>query len=865
MARSQFEEALLTHKSLVLGWMRDFSQQSNVNVHELSGGLHTGGLSDAQAPQFLKVDGSRQLSGNLSVLDGVTIDGVDLSAHAASVNAHHEPVTILDTATIDLSLSGQQISGSVIQSALDHGSIGGLGDDDHTHYFNTTRHTLLVHTNLGLTPNTRQIISGNGLSGGGDLSADRTLAVGAGTGISVSADDVGIDLAANLIWTGNHVFQGGLSTRHLLPELTDTYDLGSSVLLWRKGWLSELDTVLFAQNSVTLLGGWLLISKDEGALVGDVLIADTTIDFGKAMTVGDFILLRSSLQMEYIQVGAVVTGTIYNVTRNLDGSGANDWAGGTPFAVLGASGNGRIELNAYDTPRISIIEQGATYNAQTERIRIGDLAAWQGAGFTGYGIAIGNYSGGESLVYSPTGGLEVRGTIKADDGYLKNLTVQGLLNLSTAGELRAGDTTNGLRFGYLSDGYYLRGIGGGTTQVEIRASDGKLYAGGGKVIIDGEGIKFGKYSTEFMASLDHRGINLSAMDMTSDPGGPLPNETGSNINWLNSSDYLQTEIPVAAKIQSKVYYNGGLSSQLYTTIKGDLSSHFQINAQKVSDINYNTIIAEGKMHLSYGSGSFLVRQFYTGAPTKVFEYGLMLEGDRTVRLIGEKIYFEGAMPTWSSISLGQYNYEVGTYTPLTTTSFKVSGLILDHSYTFLPGTRLKIVQNTTKYFYVTSSSYSSGTQETTVNVIGITGSTISTGEAIYSVSISYGGVAEGLPAIDTSAVSMVIGDGVNVITNGSLVRVPVPFDMQIDRYHISAANTPASAAITLQYYNGTSWISLISHSGISSTSVHGTPTAQALQMNTSSAHRLLLYTVTDNGGAKQLTLTLTYRKTGPSY
>jgi hypothetical protein len=37
---------------------------------------------------------------------------------------------------------------------------------------------------------TRQIISGGGLTGGGDLSADRTLAVGAGTGITVNADDV---------------------------------------------------------------------------------------------------------------------------------------------------------------------------------------------------------------------------------------------------------------------------------------------------------------------------------------------------------------------------------------------------------------------------------------------------------------------------------------------------------------------------------------------------------------------------------------------------------------------------------------------------------------------------------------------------
>lgn len=42
------------------------------------------------------------------------------------------------------------------------------------------------------TPTTTQIISGAGLTGGGDLSASRTLAVGAGTGITVNADDVAL-------------------------------------------------------------------------------------------------------------------------------------------------------------------------------------------------------------------------------------------------------------------------------------------------------------------------------------------------------------------------------------------------------------------------------------------------------------------------------------------------------------------------------------------------------------------------------------------------------------------------------------------------------------------------------------------------
>lgn len=43
---------------------------------------------------------------------------------------------------------------------------------------------------------TTEIIAGTGLTGGGTLSADRTLNVGAGTGITVNPDDVAIDTTA---------------------------------------------------------------------------------------------------------------------------------------------------------------------------------------------------------------------------------------------------------------------------------------------------------------------------------------------------------------------------------------------------------------------------------------------------------------------------------------------------------------------------------------------------------------------------------------------------------------------------------------------------------------------------------------------
>jgi hypothetical protein len=86
--------------------------------------------------------------------------------------------------------------------AIDHGSLTGLADDDHTQYYNQTRGDaryeklignptidgqLLARSTAGVwswvsptsgyVPTTRQIIAGTGLTGGGDLTADRTLAV----------------------------------------------------------------------------------------------------------------------------------------------------------------------------------------------------------------------------------------------------------------------------------------------------------------------------------------------------------------------------------------------------------------------------------------------------------------------------------------------------------------------------------------------------------------------------------------------------------------------------------------------------------------------------------------------------------------
>ena len=80
----------------------------------------------------------------------------------------------------------------------DHGGLTGLSDDDHPQYLTPVRGDARYLTA------TRLLTAGAGLTGGGDLSADRSFAVGAGAGITVNADDVALTTPGTLsIASGN--------------------------------------------------------------------------------------------------------------------------------------------------------------------------------------------------------------------------------------------------------------------------------------------------------------------------------------------------------------------------------------------------------------------------------------------------------------------------------------------------------------------------------------------------------------------------------------------------------------------------------------------------------------------------------------
>jgi hypothetical protein len=262
----------------------------------------------------------------------------------------------------------------------------------------------------------------------------------------------------------------------MLPAVVDSFDLGSSTLLWRKGWLSEMQAILFAKNTISLLGGWFYVTKNQGTIKNMVDESSPVIDFGQAMTLNDIVIFRNAGVVEYVKVGSVLVGTAYMVTRNLDGSGANSWTQGTPYAVLGQAGAGRIELKAGSSAgdtRMSIIQQGSSYNAQTEVLRIGDLDGYLGYTSTTYGFGMGSNSGTKANITIDTiNGIRIR------NGNTDKFVVDNDGNVSLTGNVTLSNQASITLSGFNNDaGFITSASAGNKTYYQTTAPSSGITTG----------------------------------------------------------------------------------------------------------------------------------------------------------------------------------------------------------------------------------------------------------------------------------------------------------------------------------------------------------------------------------------------------
>ena len=129
------DEANINHNALTnFDPSRHFLQSEITQTGTITSGTWQGTPIDISSFTNLAVVSPIVLTDDTLSLDETTIDHGTLSGLAD--NDHTQYVNaVTDSATIDFTLTGQSITGDVIPPPSDHGSLTGLADDDHEHYW----------------------------------------------------------------------------------------------------------------------------------------------------------------------------------------------------------------------------------------------------------------------------------------------------------------------------------------------------------------------------------------------------------------------------------------------------------------------------------------------------------------------------------------------------------------------------------------------------------------------------------------------------------------------------------------------------------------------------------------------------------
>ena len=252
----------------------------------------------------------------------------------------------------------------------------------------------------------------------------------------------GVDVLPN---TGYTVNLGALSNKYLTLHAAE---------LWVE--------TLVAQNTIATIGGRVLVAPTT-ALTADLAPAGTTITVKhNQMASGDRVYLEANGAVEFMAITSAASGSgpyTYSVTRNLDGSGANQWYAGDAMLNTGTTGNGFIDL--YSTAGVlsgsgptivGNVRTGTTYNNIAPRWAIGNLNGLYGYGATTYGAAFGD-SSATNLTIDATNGLRIRSgtTNKLVANTSGDLSLTGAFSIGTSGSFSSGATAYGTGTGWWMD------------------------------------------------------------------------------------------------------------------------------------------------------------------------------------------------------------------------------------------------------------------------------------------------------------------------------------------------------------------------------------------------------------------------------
>lgn len=419
---------------------------------------------------------------------------------------------------------------------------------------------------------------------------------------------------------------------HLLPSAPDTYTLGTRLLPWQSLYASEISSTIFRRYEQFLISGIYSVVHGSGKFSSAITPEATQIDFGQTMTPDDIVVIRAdnngSPQVEYMQVGVLVSGTTYYVTRNLDGSGANAWSAGTVYMIQGTTGDGWIDLDATISPKLSLIKKtGSLYNEFAEMIRIGDLNGGWGFTVPTWGAAFGEFASGKPNLLIEPGTLRLR---NYDQDVIKltgtTASFENFITLGTNGGIRQGTGTWGSSFTGTAmwNATGVMNIGGWNAGVKQwwGGSDGIFRAGLGDIALTDRGIFLtsGQPPTGYFSN----SLNWRPVQYVVGEGSPIVFGISCVTTYEAYGDHSIARIDV----------DDAYSNLLITCMGNEVGSaeiHFEADSFRLNGNSYAKIDLYGASYDGTKIGKIVYTapngHFFTGSITA--GYGITATGVRT--------------------------------------------------------------------------------------------------------------------------------------------------------------------------------------------------------------------------------------------
>ena len=255
-------------------------------------------FSNLEDSIFANISGDATIAagGALTIANG-SVENDMLAGSIANAKLANDGITI---AGVDTSLGGS-ITAATIGDTI--GALSASVNVDHDATTNFVANEHIDHTSVS-------VIAGDGLTGGGTIAADRTLNIGAGTGVTVNANDVAIgqDVATNanvtfatITTTGNATIAGNLDVQGTTTTINST------------NLLVEDRFALFNSGSASGDGG--LIVQTEAGYSGSAFVWDDS-EARWGFQIGTKLAQDASTSSPDAYAASVVTSDDSNYQKN---------------------------------------------------------------------------------------------------------------------------------------------------------------------------------------------------------------------------------------------------------------------------------------------------------------------------------------------------------------------------------------------------------------------------------------------------------------------------------------------------------------------------------------------------------------------